>query len=263
MSFHSAIQLLARFAMPRAQLAAITLVAVLQKTPAAFRALSIPAQSVEPTARILQKLTLTAASLGSYHAMTGATSAVYSTAPDPPFAFERGESVTIAFGVSQTETHAQSWEVSGDVPPGLAVSGTLGEPLSDDGVFNAQFGQISGVPTEAGIFTFYLKPWKFRDAQGPTAEAFELSITVTSPAAHTLETPQVTIQTAPDHFIVSWSVETGQTYRLQTTDNPLDEDSWTDFPANFDTVDFRQTAIIAKAGAPSPLLLRVATQPAD
>ncbi|MBD5779100.1 hypothetical protein IEN85_06315 [Pelagicoccus sp. NFK12] len=259
MSYPTPLGVIATLAAPRAQLAIASLLALLQKSPAIVRSASSLFTTVEPATRILQKLGLTAASLSSYHALSGATTAVYSTSPDPPFAFETGESVTLVFGVSNTMAEAQSWSVSGNVPPGLTISGTLGEPLSSNGVFNAQFGQVFGTPTQVGIYTFFLKPWKERNAGGETAEAFEVTITVKSTPAIPPEIPSVSIATAPEHFTVTWTTKAGQSYQLQRSDNPLDPASWTPFPVDIQTDSDRQVAIIQKTDMPTPLLLRVAT----
>lgn len=251
--------LLGRLASPRTQVSTLALLGLLQKSPALLRVAEQAKHSVEPATRILQKLTLAAASLGSCHALSGATTAVYSTSPEPPFQFETGDSVTIAFGVSNTDAPARSWSVTGNLPPGLTVTGTQGQPLSSSGVFNAQFGQITGSPSQAGVYTFFLQPWKERNGAGNTAEALEVSFTITATPAPEPIAPVASIHIEPASFLVSWSIKNGQSYRLQSSSNPLNPDSWSDFPAAIQTEGNSQSATLAKDSLPSPLFLRVAT----
>ncbi|EDY84761.1 Putative Ig domain family [Verrucomicrobiia bacterium DG1235] len=349
-------RLAARLANPRTQLATLTLVAVLQKAPALVRVFNGLKFSVEPATRLLQKTAIAAASLGSYHALSGATTAVYVTDPDAPLTLDTGEQVTFTFGVQQTNTAPLSWTVSGQLPPGLTVSGTQGAQLSSEGFFNDTFGQITGAPTEAGSFTVFLQPWKFTGGTGNTAEAFELNITVNAvstnsppeiataipdqtavagiaynydysqhftdpdgdetlsfsislsdesdlpawltnsdgalsgtPAESDISTitlkatasdgeftaedtfdlsieappeliaPVASIEDSSDALVVSWSIQTGQSYEIQTADNPLDESDWTSFPATVETNGSQQSATLPKASLPATLLVRVAT----
>lgn len=176
-----------RFANPRAQLASLTLVAVLQKAPAVMRSFNAVKYSIEPATRILQRIAITAASLGTVHAVSGATSAVYSTTNNPnlavnvlPLTVNQGDSVLIAFSVSNTKNLPQSWSVSGNLPLGLVVSGTEVGPANSKGIFNDRLGSISGIPIQTGTFTFFLKPWHRADAKGDTAEPLEVKMTVVS-----------------------------------------------------------------------------------
>jgi len=241
---------------PRTQLATLTLFAILQKSPALARVFNGLKFSVEPATRILQKLAVTAASLGSYQALSGATTAIYDTTPNAPFAFDIGDTVTIAFGVSNTAANASSWSVGGNLPPGLTISGTQGAPLSNQGVFNNRFGQITGSPTQAGTFTFSIKPWSNLNGRGHTAEALEMTITVNAPP---LVSPKANMTSAPNSFTITWSTQPNQDYQIQISDNPLDEQSWTPFQASIETDGDQQSVTLEKASLPTPLLLRIAT----
>lgn len=245
-----------RLANPRTQLATLTLLAVLQKSPALLRLFNGAKHSVEPATRILQKLALTTASLGSYHALSGATTAVYDTDPEGPFAFDIGEEVTILFGVSNTMEEASSWTVSGNVPPGLVVSGAQGAQQNNQGIFNERFGKIAGAPTQPGTYDFSVQPWQRTNARGNTAEAFQITITVNAPP---LVAPKAQISTTPTDIIVAWTTRSGQSYHLQSTNNPLDENSWSPFPATIKSDGDLQTVSLPKSSLPRPLILRVAS----
>ncbi|MDQ8205091.1 putative Ig domain-containing protein [Pelagicoccus sp. SDUM812003] len=164
----------------RANTALIALITLLQKSPVIQALTKLDRSVLAPLARITQKATVAIAGLGSYQAISGATTAVYVTNPEAPVSANRGEPFSLTFSVQNTMARASSWSVSGVVPEGLAVSGSQGEPMIDGTYFNAEFGLISGTPTVAGAFTIFLKPWRDAEMSGPTAEAYELVITINS-----------------------------------------------------------------------------------
>lgn len=204
-----------RFLNVRTQMATLALVAVLQKSPAMVRVFNAVKHSIEPATRIFQKAIVTAAALGSYHAVSGATTATYTTTVSMPLALNVGEEFVMAFGVSNTMTAAQSWSVTGDIPPGLIVGGLVSGPMNGQGVFNDQFGTISGAPTQAGSYTLFVKPWNRRDAQGNTAEALQIDVTVNGAAS----SPPIVAVAIDDQ-----SVQVGSPFLLDVASNFQDSD---------------------------------------
>ncbi|HXH62331.1 MAG TPA: hypothetical protein VNI20_13370, partial [Fimbriimonadaceae bacterium] len=106
------------------------LLLVLQRTPvlqAIFRANpGLPMMS----AGIIRTAFLAAAAEGTVHTLTGATK--FSTNPASPAAATVGTAFKLVFSVTGTPSIAQSYWVSGSIPPGLSVPN-----LSTSGILNA------------------------------------------------------------------------------------------------------------------------------
>ncbi len=268
-------QILHRLVTPRTQLAIVTLFAVLQKSPAILRSFNSVKYSVEPATRILQKLTLAAASLGSYHALSGATIADFtaSTGGSPETDLQSfnvsipgGENFQLVFSLQKVDGEGRtpgSWSVEGTPPEGMIVQGFRGLntfPLNNQNYFNAPNGTILGTPTESGTFELRFKPWEDPDKDGRSAEPFLITLTVTGINPPAPIAPEASIQDQTGTFLISWSAEEGQTYELQSSVNPLDETSWAPFPANIKTESGKQSVTLEKSTVPATLILRVASQ---
>lgn len=258
---------------PRVQLATLTLLTVLQKSPAIVRVTNGLKTSIEPATRILQKITLAAASLGTTHALSGSSPAAYSVSFNgdassnlQTFAanIEPTLDNTLAFGLTSVNAgsrNPRSWSVSGQIPQGIVIEGISNGsrvPLNAQNIFNARNGIVSGTPNQSGTFVLELKPWEGANATQRTADALQLTLTITP---RELLTPTATIEDQQDRFIITWSITTFQNYQLQSSDNPLDDQSWTPFPAPIETAGEQQTATLEKANVPEGVLIRVASTP--
>lgn len=258
---------------PRFQLATLTLFALLQKSPALFRVANTLKTSIDPATRILQKVTLAAASLGTTHALSGSSPANYSVSLNTvsssglqSFEAELNPSSesTIVFllgSVLAGTRNPRSWSVTGTIPEGITVEGVSNGnriPLNAQNVFNAPSGVISGAPTQSGTFVLDLKPWEGRNATQRTADALQLTLTITPLE---LIDPVATIENQETQFIITWSIAPLQNYELQFSDNPLDDQSWTPFPATIQTASETQTATLPKETLPDGVLIRVASTP--
>lgn len=267
--------ILSRLLNPRIQLAGVTLFVLLQRSPAVMRVVNGLKVSVEPATRILQKTTIAAASLGSHHALSGATIADYtaSTGGSPDTNLQSfnltvasGEAFQIVFSLQKVDGEGRtpgSWSLSNPVQPlpeGVLVRGFRGLtnfPLNNQNYFNAPNGTILGTPTQSGTFELRLKPWEDPDKGGRSAEPFLIRLTVEG--SEPPIPPKASIQIQPTHITITWSKEDGQTYELQTSDSPLDTASWTNFPVSIKTSGAQQSATIEKSQVPKTLLIRVAT----
>lgn len=268
-------QILHRLATPRAQLAVVTLFTVLQKSPAILRSVNSLKFSVEPATRILQKVALAAASLSSHHALSGATIADFTAstggAPETDLqsfniSIPGGEAFQLVFSLQKVDGEGRtpgSWSVEGAPPEGMIVQGFRGQntfPLNSQNYFNAPNGTILGTPTENGTFELRFKPWEDANKDGRTAEPFLITLTVTGIDAPTPQAPTASIQDQTGSFLITWSTEEGQTYELQSSVNPLDDSSWSPFPASIETESGKQSVTLEKSTVPATLILRVASQ---
>ncbi|MBK1880213.1 hypothetical protein [Pelagicoccus mobilis] len=261
-----------RFTHPRTQLATLTLFAILQKSPALVRVFNGLKFSIEPATRILQKLSLTAASLGSHHALSAASPANYSTTTSDEqnsanlqsqeLSIDAQEEFFIIFGltsVSAGNRNPKSWEVTGTIPPGMkveGVSGSLRVPTNEQGVFNARTGIVTGTPTTGGEYQLHLRPWENENKGGRTADPFLLTLKI---IPKELVATEASIQETSESFTIEWTIAPGQQYEIQASDTPWDEQSWTTLQTAIETIGDKQSATLNKEIFPPTLLIRVAT----
>jgi len=118
-----------------------------------------------------------AAALGSYHALAGATQ--LTTNPAPPVSGTVGVPLTVVFAFTGgSVSSGGSYEVKGQFPPGMTVTGLQGDLL------NADFGELKGTPLTAGSYRLNIRGFSERNKKGVGGQiTFPLDITIQAATA--------------------------------------------------------------------------------
>ncbi len=104
----------------------------------------------------------------------------FTATPSSPTTGVITQSFSQSFSI--TGITAASWEVLGNLPPGLSVSGPNGESLSGS-TLNAVSGTISGTPTTAGTYNLTVQAYDATNLTGVTDnKQYPLKITVSAPS---------------------------------------------------------------------------------
>lgn len=158
------------------------LVMLLQKSPV-LKLVSLADEmvpSLSPTS-ILQKTVVAAASLGAVHTLVGASGIV--TTPTSLTA-TTGIAATAVFTVTGTIADPSSWQLIGNVPPGMDFSG-----LTSSGIVNVVTANgaaiLSGTPTTPGTYTFQMIAYWYPNATGLSTSAKSYTVTVIQGAVTT------------------------------------------------------------------------------
>jgi len=158
------------------------LVMLLQKSPV-LKLVSLADEmvpSLSPTS-ILQKTVVAAASLGAVHTLVGASGIV--TTPTSLTA-TTGIAATAVFTVTGTMADPSSWQLIGNVPPGMDFSG-----LTSSGIVNVVTANgaaiLSGTPTTPGTYTFQMIAYWYPNATGLSTSAKSYTVTVIQGAVTT------------------------------------------------------------------------------
>jgi Immunoglobulin domain len=129
------------------------LIALLQRSPV-VKALVSAGEYVfaTPAGNLLKASVATAASLGAVQTLAGATT--LSTTTASPLSTTVGTVVSVAFSINGTTSPADSWKVTGELPPGLAfyTTATGGTGVAT-GTINTSTLYIRGTPTTAGNYS--------------------------------------------------------------------------------------------------------------
>ncbi len=149
----------------RYQAAIMLLALLLQRSPIFQYILHLKTSLERPIARIVQTTSIAAASLGGFHAVSGATR--FSTQPAGPFETRAEESFSMSFTVLGSPANPASWLIEGEIPPGLSVTSNSGDSLINNGI-NGRVVVVSGVPTSSGIYTFTAQAFKEANLTGDT-----------------------------------------------------------------------------------------------
>ncbi len=157
----------------RAQVGIFILVALLQRTPVIKYVLQFERALSAPVAKMVKMTTWVATSMGLFHATAGATT--YSIVPASPADATVGAEFSLAFTITGTPEEVQSWQVTGDIPPGLSVPNISGNTL------NSGVGTITGTPTTPGSYSISIKPWDRLNLSGDTTTARNIVINVAAP----------------------------------------------------------------------------------
>jgi hypothetical protein len=157
----------------RAQVGIFILVALLQRTPVVKYVLQYERALSAPIAKMVKMTTWVATSMGLFHATAGATT--YSIVPASSADATVGEAFNLAFTITGTPEEVRSWEVTGEIPPGLSVPGISGDTL------NSGVGTITGTPTAVGSYSISIKPWDSLNLSGDTTTASTIVINVAAP----------------------------------------------------------------------------------
>ena len=151
------------------------LVMLLQKTPV-LKLVSLTDEMVptlSPTS-ILQTTVVAAASLGAVHTLVGASGIV--TTPSSLTA-TTGIAANAVFTVTGTIADPSSWQLIGNIPPGMNFSG-----LTSSGIVNVVTANgaavLSGTPTTPGTYTFQMIAYWYPNATGLSTSAKSYTVTV-------------------------------------------------------------------------------------
>ncbi len=151
------------------------LVMLLQKSPV-LKLVSLTDEMVptlSPTS-ILQTTVVAAASLGAVHTLVGASGIV--TTPSSLTA-TTGIAANAVFTVTGTIADPSSWQLIGNVPPGMNFSG-----LTSSGIVNVVTANgaavLSGTPTTPGTYTFQMIAYWYPNATGLSTSAKSYTVTV-------------------------------------------------------------------------------------
>ena len=151
------------------------LVMLLQKTPV-LKLVSLTDEMVptlSPTS-ILQTTVVAAASLGAVHTLVGASGIVSSPSS---LTATTGIAANAVFTVTGTIADPSSWQLIGNIPPGMNFSG-----LTSSGIVNVVTANgaavLSGTPTTPGTYTFQMIAYWYPNATGLSTSAKSYTVTV-------------------------------------------------------------------------------------
>ena len=162
------------------------LLMLLQRTPIVKYAMQFEKAATAPIAKMIRAFTVTAASLGVFHATAGATT--FSTAPGrSPFGANVGVDFEISFTVTGAPVQPARWVIKGSVAPGLALlSNTDNELVGGEILGPIIF--VRGQPTSTGIYVFSAQAF---NAKGDTDNnEYEVQVTVAASAPEFIWSPR-------------------------------------------------------------------------
>lgn len=199
----------------RINLPTLSLMALLQRTPAAQVVASAEEWVIEsPIGTVLKSFAAIAASLGAMNSLAGATPLAPSTGAATGTTVTVGTAVSISFTVTPTQTPIQSWKVSGTIPPGLDFSG-----LTSGGTVNISNLKLSGTPTTTGSYPVSLQAFDGMNATGFESAIYSYTITVN---AGTNTAPTITTQPLSQTVNVGANV----TFSVTATGAPAPTYQW-------------------------------------
>lgn len=164
----------------RAQVSIFMLAMLLQRTPVIKYMMQFEKAATAPIAKMIRAFTVTAASLGGLHSLSGATEYVIN--PASPASSKVGEEFALAFDVDGAPGGASSWRITGDIPPGMAIDGLVGNNINtEDSV------TITGTPTTVGSYNITIKPF---NGTNQTRQTW-ISTTITINVAEAPNPPEI------------------------------------------------------------------------
>lgn len=140
---------------------------------------------------VLKGVLAGSAALGAVQTVAGATELDVGSGGNPASATV-GQSFLGGFAVVGAPAVAASYEITGNLPPGLVVNNISGDTVNDSTV------TVSGTPTQAGEFIIRVRAWKgLNKTDLGGAPQFDYQINVSSAGG-----TAPTITTQPDSFAV-------------------------------------------------------------
>lgn len=198
---------------------AALLMFLLQRTPLIRTVITTEFVLSASASSVLKGVLLGSASLGAVQSVAGATELTAGDGGNPAQATV-GASFIGGFAVTGAPAVAASYEVAGDLPPGLTVTGIAGDTVNDSAV------SITGTPTASGEFTLLIRAWRGanKTLNGGTPQ-FQYVINVSA-----AEGGAPTITTQP----TSTAVQAGQlaSFSVQATGDPAPTFQWQKDGAN-------------------------------
>ncbi len=169
---------------------AALLMVLLQRTPILRTVVTAEFTMGSGIGSVLKGVLAGSAALGAVQTVAGATELDAGEDGNPAEATV-GVPFTGAFAVVGAPATAASYEITGDIPPGLTISNLNGDTVNGSSV------SISGTPTQAGMFTMKIRAWrgqnKTLNGGSPT---FDYVINVSAAGDLPTITTQPTSQTA-------------------------------------------------------------------
>lgn len=203
---------------------AAILVMLLQRTPILRIATSAEFVLAPSANTILRGLFATAASFAAVDTLTGATT--ISPAPgsnENPASAKVGETFTGVFAVVGAPKPPLSYEISGDIPPGIAIAGMIGNVVNSGTVI------LSGTPTLAGNFRIESRAWNEPNLQGDGGTNFFIYTIAVAPNETSGFPPEITTPPqsaavttgAPFTMSVAVNADPAPTFQWQKDANPI------------------------------------------
>jgi len=153
-------------------LPAALLMLLLQRTPILRSVMTAEFTVGAGAGSVLKGVLAGSAALGAVQTVAGATELDAGMVGNPAPATV-GQDFTGGFAVVGAPATAASYEVRGDIPPGLTIAGLVGDTVNESAV------TITGTPTEAGTFTMLIRAWRGPDkTQQGGSPIFEYTINV-------------------------------------------------------------------------------------
>ncbi len=196
-------------------LPAALLVALLQRTPV-VRVASVAGEflTASPAGSVLKATFAALGSLGAVHSLAGATQLTANVAT--PLRATVGTPIpTIALTVTGAQTPPSSFTISGNIPPGLSLSGLTGT----GGRVNAVNLSLTGTPTTAGTFTINIRAWEKVNQTGDSSSNFPYNVIV---AAATPVAPVFSLNPASQTVTAGTNV----TFNSNVSGTPLPTFQW-------------------------------------
>ena len=181
----------------------VTLLALLQRLPV-IRAVVTTEYVISSSAgTVLKGIFAGAAAMGAVQTVAGATE--INPAPDSannPASAQVGVSFAAAVAITGAPAVAASYEIKGSIPPGITISGLVGDTV------NAAALAFTGTPTTAGTFSMDIRAWKGpnkTDLGGMPTFRYTIEVAAAAGTAPAITT-QPTARTATAGTSVSFSV---------------------------------------------------------
>ena len=144
----------------------------LQRMPLVQRTAQMASEGGAAAVALLRSA-LALTGMGAFHAVAGATQ--LTTSPGTPASATVGQSFSLAFAIIGAPASTRSYEITGTLPPGLAIPGLEGTLL------NGASGAILGTPTAAGSYVLTVRGWELPNKAGLGGErSFQIRIAVQS-----------------------------------------------------------------------------------
>jgi hypothetical protein len=207
----------------RLNLPTLSLLALLQRTPVVQTVASTEEFVLtSPIANVLKSFVASIASIGGMNSLAGATPLTPSVGAETGISIPVGVAVSpaIGFTVTPTQTPIKSWDVRGQLPPGLDFSG-----LTAPGTVNTQSLLMGGTPTTAGVYPVTFQVFDAANKGGFSSAIYTYTITVTGAAA---TAPAITTQPLSQSVAAGGSV----TFTVAASGSPAPTLQWRKDGAN-------------------------------
>ncbi len=129
----------------------VVLVALLQRTPVLRVLVSADTLFVAGAGSVLKSAFAGVLAVGAVDTLVGATQ--LTSNPSPPASATVGQPFQAAISITGAPLVPGSYEVRGEIPPGLTIAGLFGD------LVNSSTLALTGTPTTAGTYTLNIRAW--------------------------------------------------------------------------------------------------------